>query len=105
MPKVYQRASARRDLIEQFVYLAQYAGLETADRFLVNVQASFNELAVQPYIGVALKLRRPELAGMRKWQVKGFDNHLNFYQPRPDGVSVSCSTSLIRLTLQSCPAF
>ena len=28
MPKVYQRASARRDLIEQFVYLAQNAGLD-----------------------------------------------------------------------------
>ena len=88
MPKVYQRASARHDLVEHFVYLAQNAGLEAAERFLANAQVSFNELAMQPYIGVALTLRRPELAGMRKWQVKGFDNHLIFYQPREDGVSV-----------------
>jgi hypothetical protein len=25
MPKVYQRAAARRDLIEQFVYFAEHA--------------------------------------------------------------------------------
>ena len=25
---------------------------------------------------------------MRKWRVKDFDNHLIFYLPRPDGVSI-----------------
>jgi toxin ParE1/3/4 len=39
-------------------------------------------------IGAPLALRRAELAGMRKWRVKDFDNHLIFYQPRPDGVSI-----------------
>lgn len=30
MPKVYQHAAARRDLIEHFVYLAENAGLRQA---------------------------------------------------------------------------
>ena len=41
MPKVYQRAPARRDLVEHFVYLAEYASLETAERFLDSAKASF----------------------------------------------------------------
>ena len=51
MPKVYQRASARRDLMEQFVYLAENAALDTTERFLTNAETSFNDLADQPMIG------------------------------------------------------
>ena len=88
MPKVYQRAAARRDLVEHFVYLAEHAGLEVAECFLANAAASFNELSGQPMMGAPLTLRHPELAAMRKWRVKDFDNYLVFYLPRPDGVSV-----------------
>jgi toxin ParE1/3/4 len=45
MPTVYQHAAAKRDLVEQFVYLAEQAGLDTAERFLTNAETSFNELA------------------------------------------------------------
>ena len=36
MPTVYRRAAARRDLIEHFVYLAENAGLDVAERFLAS---------------------------------------------------------------------
>ena len=62
--------------------------MDTAERFLANAEVSFNDLAGQPMIGTPLTLRHPGLAGMRKWRVKDFDNHLIFYQPRPDGVSI-----------------
>jgi len=88
MPKVYQSAAARRDLVEHFVYLAENAGLDIAERFLTNAATSFNELAGQPMIGAPLTLRHPELADMRKWRVKDFDNILVFYLPLPDGVSI-----------------
>ena len=39
-------------------------------------------------MGAPLTLRRQELAGLRKWRVKDFDNFLIFYVPRPEGVSV-----------------
>ena len=45
MSKVYQRAAARRDLVDHFVYLAENADLGTAERFLTNAEASFNDLA------------------------------------------------------------
>lgn len=49
MPKGHQRAAAKRDLVEHFVYLAENAGLDTAERFLTNAEASFNHLAAQPH--------------------------------------------------------
>ena len=88
MPTVYQRAAARRDLVEQFVYLAEQAGLDTAERFLTNAEASFNDVARQPMIGAPLTLRHPNLAGIRKWHIKDFEHHLIFYTPYPDGVSI-----------------
>lgn len=56
MPKIYQRAAARRDLVEHFVYLAENADLGTAERFLAQTEASFNVLAERPLIGASLTL-------------------------------------------------
>ena len=90
IPTVTQREAARRDLVGHFVYLAENAGLDMAERYLSNAEASFSELAQQPKIGAPLTLTHPTLANVRKWRVKGFDNHLIFYEPRPDpdGVSI-----------------
>jgi toxin ParE1/3/4 len=88
MARVRQRAAARRDVLEHFVHLAENAGVATAERFLTQAAASFEELALQPLMGAPLALKHPELVGMRKWRVKDFNNFLVFYVPRPDGVSI-----------------
>lgn len=88
MPAVTQREAARRDLIEHFVYLAEEAGLTVAERFLTHAEACFNDLAQQPLMGAPLRLKHPALAKVRKWRIKGFDNHLVFYEPQTDGVSI-----------------
>jgi toxin ParE1/3/4 len=59
MPVVRQREAARRDLVEQFVYLAENASLDIADRFLSNAQASFADLARQPRMGAPLNSSIP----------------------------------------------
>jgi toxin ParE1/3/4 len=88
MAAVFQRPAARCDLLEHYVYLAENAGEALADRFLANVETAFTELSEHPDIGAPLTLRRPELAGLRKWPVKEFENFLIFYVPRAHGVSV-----------------
>ena len=88
MPTVCQRAAARNDLVEHFVYLAENAGLNVAERFLANAETSFHDLAEQPKMGAQLKLKNPVLSGMRKWRVRDFENHMIFYMPRQDGVSI-----------------
>ena len=71
MPTVTQREAARRDLVEHFVYLAEEAGLDVAERFLTNAEASFNDRAQQPKMGAPLTLKHLVLANVRKWRVKG----------------------------------
>ena len=88
MIKVRLRAVARHDLIQHYTYLSEHAGDEIADRFLNAAKSSFADLAAQPAIGALQRLRMPELAGMRKWRVKGFETVLIFYQLRSDSVSI-----------------
>ncbi len=88
MLPVTRREAARRDLIEHFVYLAENAGSDVAERFLTNAEVSFNDLAQLPRMGAPLTLTHPSLANIRKWRIKGFDNHLIFYEVRPDGISI-----------------
>jgi toxin ParE1/3/4 len=88
MARVLKRAMAKRDLVQQYVYLAENAGLETAERFLGEANESFSDLAEHPALSVQLALHRPETAPIRKWRVKGFEKFLIFYLPRRDGVSI-----------------
>jgi toxin ParE1/3/4 len=85
---VHKRASAKRDLVEQYVYLGVHGDIETAERFLANACESFTDLSRNPAMGAPLSLRSPKLAGLRKWRVSGFEKFLIFYVPRPDGVSI-----------------
>jgi toxin ParE1/3/4 len=88
MRRVYRRAAARQDLIEHYVYLTGHADEDTAERFLVQAEQTFIDLAEHREIGVRLTLRDPQLVEMRKWRVKGFEAFLIFYLPRTDGVSI-----------------
>ncbi len=88
MPPVTKREAARRDLVEHFVYLAENAGLDVAERFLSRAEASFADLARHPMMGAPVTLKHPDLANIRRWRVKDFENHLVFYLPRPEGVSI-----------------
>jgi toxin ParE1/3/4 len=88
MPEVFRRQAALDDLIDHFVFLADNVDIDTAERLLINAEAAFADLALHPLIGSPLPLKHPDLAGMRKWRIKGFDNHLIFYLSVPEGVSI-----------------
>lgn len=88
MAQVFKRPAARRDLVAHYVYLAENAGEDAADRFLLNVQLSFEDLAAHPAMGVPIKVRVPELADLRKWRVREFESVLIFYAPRRSGISI-----------------
>ncbi len=44
MAQVHKHAAAQRDLVEHFVYLAENASLDTAERFMHQVEESFSDL-------------------------------------------------------------
>lgn len=88
MARITQRPAARRDLIQHFVYLAEHAGLETAQRFRQAAEQTYTELANMPQMGVPGKVRQGRYAGVRLWRVRGFENYLIFYRPLTDGVQI-----------------
>ncbi len=88
MPVLTKTRAAKNDLIAHYVYLAEEASINTADRFLTNTENSFNILSQQPMIGTPLNLGNPKLASIRKWRVKEFDNFLIFYQPQMNGITI-----------------
>jgi toxin ParE1/3/4 len=82
------RPRARRDLLEQFEYFGEEASVDLAERYFAAVDETCALLIRQPRLGTAYDFSIPESAEMRRIPVKGFDNYLTFYQPRPGGIDV-----------------
>jgi toxin ParE1/3/4 len=77
MPKIIKRIRAKRDLTEQFAWLGQEAGVETAIRFRNAARQTFVELLRMPGMGTSNPL--PEDPTIRRWRIRGFEKYLIFY--------------------------
>lgn len=89
MARVRKREAAKRDLIAQWVWYAENASVEIADRFLAAADATAVILAGQPESGIPVVVRKPELQGMRRFPLSdGFDKILLFYFPLRDGIEI-----------------
>ena len=78
---------ASLSLIEQAYWISEESP-ETADRFIDAAAASFSFLENNPEIGREYEARNVRLAGVRVWRVSGFEKHLIFYRPNPEGVEI-----------------
>jgi toxin ParE1/3/4 len=76
------------DLLEQFVYFGEEASVELAERYFAAVDETCALLVKQQRIGASHDSGIPELAELRRIPVKGFENYLIFYLPRPGGIDV-----------------
>ncbi len=82
MARVLKREAAKRDLIAQWVWYAENASIDVADRFLTAADDTASMLAGQPEAGYRFFVRRPELQGMRRFPLSdGFEKILFFYFP------------------------
>ena len=88
MSHIRKRNAAKLDLIEQFVWYAENAGLAVADRFLAAADSSLEHLSRAPESGITFFTIQQELAGMRRWPIKGFEKILVFYLPLSDGIDL-----------------
>jgi toxin ParE1/3/4 len=79
--------AADRDTDEHFLYIAK-RNHEAAVRFFHAAEASFQRLARMPELGERQEFGRAELAGLRAWQVRGFENYLIFYRPIEHGIEI-----------------
>ena len=85
---VTQRSRARLDLLEQFVYFGEQASVEVAERYFAAVDETCALLVKQPNSGTQYESGIGRLAGMRRFPVRGFHNHLIFYLPQLGGIEV-----------------
>lgn len=85
---VTQRPRARLDLLEQFVYFGEQAGVEVAEHYFAAVDATCRQLIDHPRSGVLYDTGIARLKDLRRFPVKGFENYLLFYLPHQNGIDV-----------------
>lgn len=61
MARIVKREAAKRDLVAQWVWYAENAGIEIADRFLLAAEATLLLLAEQPEAGSHFSFTTKEL--------------------------------------------
>jgi len=86
-PRIIRSVAARRDIVD----IAEYIGRHNpfaAERFLAAVAKGFADLAAMPLMGPVREFPDPAAAGLRRWFVPGFRNHIIFYRPLSDGVEI-----------------
>ncbi len=66
----------------------QETGLQVADRFFAEAEATFNRLASMPGLGTRYEPDEPLYADLRYFPVSRFRKYLVFYRPLPDGIEV-----------------
>jgi toxin ParE1/3/4 len=71
MARVQKRAAAKRDLIAQWVWYAENASIDVADRFLEAGEQTLALLSTQPESGSVFFVHKPELQGMRRFSGLG----------------------------------
>ena len=84
---IVQSTTAARDLEDQAAYLARRSA-PTAQRFMDAAEAAFSLLERMPEMGSVWEARRPALAGLRLWPIRGFEKHVIVYRPLDDGIEV-----------------
>ena len=85
--RILRTESALCDLNEQAKFI-QRDSPNAAIRFLHAAEETFKRLADMPELGERQEFGRAELAGLRAWQVRGFENYLIFYRPIEHGIEI-----------------
>jgi len=81
-PSFAFRPRARLDLLEQFLYLADQATVEVAERYFTAVNRTCARMAKQPLSGTPHDSGIARLAGMRRVPVSGFTTYSSSMCPR-----------------------
>jgi toxin ParE1/3/4 len=84
---VQKRPQAQRDLIECYEHIGQDRP-SAADRFLMQAQRAFEQIARMPGIGSRWQSPLKALEKIRFWPIPKFRNFIVFYREIPDGVEI-----------------
>lgn len=87
MKAIERLEAAKADLVEIAAYLEQESPA-ASERFLIQAEAAFEQIASSPGIGRIREDIDPMLGRVRAWAVDGFPNHLIFYEETADAIVV-----------------
>lgn len=77
--EIFVRHVAELDAFGYFQYIHE-SNSEAAHRFLVAIDGTVENLALQPLKGRLRKFRGRDLKNIRSWRVDDFENYLIFYR-------------------------
>ncbi len=80
--------AARQDILQQYAYYVEQGVPAAADRFLEAVSYSIDSLMAAPDAGAPRVLGHPQLAGLRSWRVRGFEDIRLYYLVRQDVLQI-----------------
>lgn len=87
--RVERHPQAERDIETQAdYYLLEVGSPDSAERFVSAIEKTLHLLVKNPELGPARRFQRNDLAGLRSFPVRGFDNHLVFYRPTERGIEL-----------------
>lgn len=87
MTTINRSDTAIQDL-DDLAKFIQRESPQAAIRFLSAAEATFQCLAAMPELGQRQSFGKKELADVRVWQVREFENYLIFYKPSERGIDV-----------------
>jgi toxin ParE1/3/4 len=74
---------AEQDLILQYQWYAEHAGVDVAERYLAAVDQALRLVAAQPSLGIRRRFEQKELLEIRSLPVSNaFAKHLIFYRAK-----------------------
>jgi toxin ParE1/3/4 len=77
--QVEYRPAARRDLFQISEYLNREVSLQLAERFLMALDHTIQQIAGLPHAGSLFPARRIRTLEIRRWPVKEFPRYLIYY--------------------------
>jgi toxin ParE1/3/4 len=86
--RILRRPRAEADIAEQAAWYLREGGAALGERCLAAVQRTAERLLASPGLGPSREYLNPRLEGLRMFPVQGFEKHLVFYRPTPDGIEI-----------------
>lgn len=87
---VYRRDGARRDLVDTYRFYAREAGMNVANRFLADAEATFTRLATMPGIGARFEASNLAFGELRFVPLPSrFKKFIVFYRAVADGIEIA----------------
>jgi toxin ParE1/3/4 len=77
--QVEYRPAARRDLFQISEYLNREVSLQLAERFLMDLDHTIQQIGGFPYAGSLFPARKIRPLEIRRWPVKEFPRYLIYY--------------------------